>query len=255
MKLRTRFLPKLVNQEVSQYLQHHDLIFVPVGTVEMHGGFPLECESVISEAIALQLAHQSDALVLPHLVYFYAGATASGRGTVQVSIQEGQQYLHAIAHSLLRQGFRRQIYLSFHGPAHMTCSPMVRDFYDETGVPILYLDLIMVLEKHGKTLFTSPLSFHAMMVGAYALLGRIEEIPLASELAFDPSLIQAPTTNFANDLLTRAYQSGSIGYYFKEELDHMPTPSIESKEQRMELAQQGIRIIEKLVEAINIEDL
>lgn len=64
-----------------------------------------------------------------------------------MSVREGIDYLMAVANSLLRQGFKRQIYISFHGPAHMTCSPMVRDFFDETGVPILYMDLTMQMMK------------------------------------------------------------------------------------------------------------
>lgn len=124
--MRTRILPKMLNSEVEEYLQHNDIIIVPVGTVEMHGGFPLDSETVISEAYALRMAEACDGLVLTGLPYFYAGATASGRGTVQVSVRQGIDYLSAIAHSLLRQGFKRQIYISFHGPAHMTCSPMVQ---------------------------------------------------------------------------------------------------------------------------------
>lgn len=37
MELRTRFLPKLLNSEVDEYLKSNDIIIVPVGTVEMHG--------------------------------------------------------------------------------------------------------------------------------------------------------------------------------------------------------------------------
>ena len=85
MELRTRFLPKLLNSEVDEYLKSNDIIIVPVGTVEMHGGLPLDSETVISEAFALKMAEACDGLVLTGLPYFYAGATASGRGTVQPS--------------------------------------------------------------------------------------------------------------------------------------------------------------------------
>ena len=146
--MRTRILPRMLNDEVEEYLSRNDIIIVPVGTVEMHGGFPLDSETTISEAFALEMAEACDGLVLTGLPYFYAGATASGRGTVQVSVREGIDYLMAVANSLLRQGFKRQIYISFHGPAHMTCSPMVRDFFDETGVPILYMDLTMQMMKN-----------------------------------------------------------------------------------------------------------
>lgn len=254
-KMRTRFLPKLVNREVATYLSRNNLIFVPVGTVEMHGGMPLDSETVISEAFALKMAEKSDGLVLNNLPYFYAGATASGAGTVQVSIKEGITYLTAIAKSLLRQGFRRQIYLSFHGPAHMTCSPMVRDFFDETGAPILYLDLIMFIMKNAKDLLLGLDSFNAITLGAYDILGRLEDIPLASELDFDPSTMAPQSTAFADGLFSLAYQSGSIGYYFGEEIDHMPTPKIETAEQRQKLADEGKAIIEALVAKLDLEEL
>ena len=54
MELRTRILPKMINSEVESYLEHNDIIIVPVGTVEMHGGLPLDSETVISEAYALR---------------------------------------------------------------------------------------------------------------------------------------------------------------------------------------------------------
>ena len=157
MQMRTRILPKMLNSEVQEYLMRNDIIIVPVGTVEMHGGLPLDVETNISEAVGLKMAEACDALVLTGLPYFYSGATASGRGTVQVSVRQGIDYLGAIARSLLRLGFRRQIYISLHGPAHMTVSPMVRDFYDETGVPILYMDMTMQLFNHARDLFqTAP---------------------------------------------------------------------------------------------------
>ena len=143
---------------------------------------PLDSETVISEAYALKMAEACNRLVLTGLPYFYAGATATGRGTVQVSIRQGIDYLSAIAHSLLRQGFKRQIYISFHGPAHMTCSPMVRDFFDETGVPILYMDLTMQMLKNARDLFKSMDSFHAITVGAYQIMNRLEDVPLTTEI-------------------------------------------------------------------------
>ena len=178
--MRTRIFGKLLNSEVQDYLKRNDIIIVPVGTTEMHGGFPLDSETVISEAYALKMAEACDGLVLTGLPYFYAGATASGRGTVQVSIRQGIDYLGAIARSLLRLGFKRQVYLSFHGPAHMTICPMIRDFYDETGVPILYMDCMMQMGKN-KDLFTDFLNdFHAITVGAYQVMGRLADVPLVT---------------------------------------------------------------------------
>ena len=248
MELRTRILPKMLNSEVEAYLERNDIIIVPVGTVEMHGGFPLDSETTISEAYALKMTEACDGLVLTGLPYFYAGATASGRGTTQVSVREGINYLSAIAHSLLRQGFKRQIYISFHGPAHMTCSPMVRDFYDETGVPILYMDLTMQMLQNARDLFKSMDAFHTITVGAYQIMNRLEDVPLTTEYSE-----QLPKKCDAfNDIFNLAYQSASTGYYFSEPTDHMPTTAIPDEETRQRLAGEGAELISSLVQRMDV---
>ena len=258
MQMRTRILPKMLNSEVQEYLSHNDIIIVPVGAVEMHGGLPLDVETNISEAVGLKMAEACDALVLTGLPYFYSGATASGRGTVQVSVRQGIDYLGAIARSLLRLGFKRQIYISLHGPAHMTVSPMVRDFYDETGVPILYMDMTMQLFNHARDLFqtdkmaTDPKAFmkllDSMFVGAYQIMGRIEDVPLTTE--YDVSAVQSCAP--FQDIFNLAYQSGAVGYCFGENNDHAPTTAIPDAETRQRMADEGQVIIEKLVERLNL---
>lgn len=249
--MRTRILPKMLNTEVEEYLERNDVIIVPVGTVELHGGFPLDSETVISEAFALKMAEAADGLVLTGLPYFYAGATAIGRGTTQVSVREGIDYLGAIARSLLRQGFKRQIYISFHGPAHMTCSPMMRDFFDETGVPILYMDLTMQMMKDAKDLFKSMDSFHAITAAAYDIMGRLEDVPLTTDYCHQ----EPQTVERFNGLFGLAYQSGSIGYCFGDQKDHMSTPAIPTVEKRRELAEEGRPIIEEIVKRIHMENV
>lgn len=247
--MRTRILPKMLNTEVEQYLERNDVIIVPVGTVELHGGFPLDSETVISEAFALKMAEAADGLVLTGLPYFYAGATAMARGTTQVSVREGIDYLGAIARSLLRQGFKRQIYISFHGPAHMTCSPMVRDFFDETGVPILYMDLTMQMMKEAKDLFKSLDAFHAITMAAYDIMGRLEDIPLTTEYFHQ----EPQTVEQFNGLFGLAYQSGSIGYCFGDQKDHMSTTAVPTEERRRGLAEEGRPVIEEIVNRIHME--
>ena len=245
--MRTRIFGKMLNSEVQDYLQRNDIIIVPVGTTEMHGGFPLDCETVISEAYALKMAESCDGLVLTGLPYFYAGATASGRGTVQVSIRQGIDYLGAIARSLLRLGFKRQVYLSFHGPAHMTICPMIRDFYDETGVPILYMDMMMQFGKN-KDLFTSFTAFHDITVGAYKVMNRLEDVPLVTGYDHREPQSCAPF----NDLFGLGYQSAAVGYCFGENGDHMATPDIPDIDTRDKMADNGAKLICGMVERMDM---
>ena len=245
--MRTRIFGKMLNSEVQEYLKNNDIIIVPVGTTEMHGGFPLDCETVISEAYALKMAEACDGLVLTGLPYFYAGATASGRGTVQVTVRQGIDYLGAIARSLLRLGFKRQVYISFHGPAHMTICPMIRDFYDETGVPILYLDAMMHMNKC-KDLFTSFLAFHDITVGAYKIMNRLDDVPLVTGFSDPVPQSCAPF----NDLFALGYQSAAVGYCFGENSDHMPTPDIPDIATRDRMAETGAKLICDMVDRMNM---
>ena len=249
MEMRTRIFGKMLNSEVQDYLKRNDIIIVPVGTTEMHGGFPLDCETVISEAYGLKMAEACDGLVLTGLPYFYAGATASGRGTVQVTVRQGIDYLGAIARSLLRLGFKRQVYLSFHGPAHMTICPMVRDFYDETGVPILYMDMMMQFGKN-KDLFASAGfgAFHDITVGAYKIMNRLEDLPLVT--GFDHK--EPQSCKQFGDLFGLGYQSAAVGYCFGENGDHMATPDIPDIETRNAKAELGADLICKMVERMDM---
>jgi creatinine amidohydrolase len=237
----------MLNSEVQEYLKRNDIIIVAVGTTEMHGGFPLDCETVISEAYALKMAEACDGLVLTGLPYFYAGATASGRGTLQVSIRQGIDYLGAIARNLLRLGFKRQVYISFHGPAHMTICPMIRDFYDETGVPILYMDCMMQMGKC-RDLFTSFEAFHDITVGAYKIMNRLEDVPLVTGYNHREPQSCAPF----NDLFGLGYQSAAVGYCFGENGDHMATPDIPDLDTRDKMADNGEKLICGMVERMEM---
>lgn len=248
MKIRTRILGKMLNSEVQDYLSRNDIIIVPVGTTEMHGGFPLDCETVISEAYCLRMAEACDSLVLTGLPYFYAGATASGRGTVQVTVRQGIDYLGAIARSLLRLGFKRQVYLSFHGPAHMTICPMIRDFYDETGVPALYMDCMMQVGKNQDLLKNFMEDFHAVTVGAYKVMNRLEDVPLVTGYHHTNPQSCAPF----QDLFSLGYQSAAVGYCFGENQDHMSTPDIPDVATRDAMAERGEAIINTMVERMNM---
>ena len=248
MEMRTRILGKMLNSEVQDYLSRKDIIIVPVGTTEMHGGFPLDCETVISEAYCLRMAEACDGLVLTGLPYFYAGATASGRGTVQVTVRQGIDYLGAIARSLLRLGFKRQVYLSFHGPAHMTICPMIRDFYDETGVPALYMDCMMQVGKNQDLLKNFMEDFHAVTVGAYKVMNRLEDVPLVTGYHHTNPQSCAPF----QDLFSLGYQSAAVGYCFGENQDHMSTPDIPDAATRDAMAERGEAIINTMVERMNM---
>ncbi|MEH7379026.1 creatininase family protein [Bacillus sp. JJ1533] len=255
--MRTRFLSKCTNGEVEEYLKQNDLIFVPVGVTETHGALPLDAETVFAEAVALKMAEATNGLVLHNLPYFFAGGTAMARGTVNISVKDGMSYLNSIANSLLKQGFRRQVYVTCHGPAHITLSGMVRDFFEETKVPILYMDMIKVFEAVEDLSYSFMEKFNDMSIGAYKILGRLEDVPLnvpeSTSVTYDvQSMLDGMGKNPGNLLGKYALQSGAIGSYFDKASDHLVTPLLTSEEEREKIAQSGVLALEELIQKLDM---
>lgn len=258
--MRTRFLSKLTNGEVEDYLNNNDIIFIPVGVTETHGALPLDAETVLAEAIALKMAESSDGLVLHNLPYFFAGGTPTGRGTLQISVKAGYEYLMEISKSLLKQGFRRQVYVTSHGPAYLYVSSMIRDFFVETNVPILYMDMIQTPNAVEDLSFDFMDKFHQMSIGAYKVLGKLEDVPLnipeSNSVTYDVNkMMKGMMDQPASKLGKYALQSGAIGYYFDEASTHMYTPLLETAEQRDALADEGIQALDELIDKLNMPEI
>ncbi len=237
--MRSRLFDALTNDEISAYLRHNDLIFLPIGTVEMHGEMPVGAEYVLPLAFAQRLAEETEAIVLPHLAYFYPGATAIGRGTVSVSPSAGSHYLKEISRSLCRQGGRRQVFLSAHGPAHATISPTIREVVEETKCVALYLDLVR---------FIGDADFNKLIWGAYQFLGRREEIPTDQKPA---------TPAQPHEAITKLQRPGvQVGFFYSDETQHGWWPAAPlTPEQREERAQEGLALLESVVASVDIRSL
>jgi creatinine amidohydrolase len=244
LPMRTRYLTSLTNTEIEEYLKRNDVIFIPVGNVEVHGGFPTDCEYVGPLAFAQRMAEEADGLVLPNLAYFFPGGTVVGKGTVYITPSEGLPYLKAIARSLLRQGFRRQIYLTDHGPSPQTLSPLVREFFDETKDPILYIEMGGLMRK-------AHADFNKVLFGAYSIVGRLDDIPLnvtqvMPEHPSDPGL---------NKLQALGPGSGAIGAYFGDPGEHGGLAKPITAEQRAQFAKEGVAMIDATLKVADVKGI
>ena len=242
---RSRYLTSLTNIEVENYLAQNDLIFVPIGTVQAHGVLPVDAEYVAAQAMALKMAEATDGLVFPYMQFTYPGAGAIGRGTVQVSPSEGLPYLKAIARSLLRQGFKRQIYVTSHNAAApQTVSPLVLEFFYETRHPVLYM--------HGDILLSQVnADFTKALFGAYSIVGRLNDIPVN----LTPKIAELPSNEGLRKL--RAMGSsvgggdGTVGFFQPEDRD-APAGRAVTAEQRAAWAKEGAAMIDAAVKAADV---
>jgi creatinine amidohydrolase len=177
-KLHTRDLTRLSQVQVADYLKHSDIVFVPLGAVETNGIMPSDRDYVAPLAYCMTMADELDALYMPGLIWSYPGTTLIAPATVNISPSQGKDFLRAVAESLLRQGFRRQVYISSgQGPAPLTAGTLVREFYDEEHVPILYIDMDTYLPK----LKLAPDARSKALYGAHYITGRLIDLPLKGD--------------------------------------------------------------------------
>ncbi len=177
-KLHTRDMTRLSQVQVADYLTRSDIILIPVGAVETNGILPSDRDYVSPLGVAMAMAEELDALYMPGLIWSYPGTTMVAPATVNITPSQGTAFLRATAESLLKSGFRRQVYLSMgQGPAPLTVGTLVREFFDEKHVPILYIDLDTILTR-----MNMPAeSKWKLMYGTHYIAGRIADIPLEGD--------------------------------------------------------------------------
>jgi creatinine amidohydrolase len=177
-KLHTRDMTRLSQVQVADYLKQKDIIFIPVGAVETNGIMPSDRDYVSPLAYAMAMAEETGALYMPGLIWSFPGTTVVAPSTIYLPPGAGTAYLKILAKSLLRQGFRRQVWLSAgQGPAPLTVGTLVREFFEETRVPILYIDM----DLHFPKLKLAPDARSKTLYGAHYITGRIEDIPLKGD--------------------------------------------------------------------------
>ena len=250
-KLRTRDVTRLSQIEIADYLKRSDVIFVPVGAIEAQGVLPSDREYVAPLGMAIKMAEEADAVYLPYLAYFYPGSTITSAATVYMSLSEGETYLKIIAKSLLRQGYRRQIWVTMgHGPSPLTVGTMVRAFFEETHVPILNIEVSNVVRAMKG-------DYSKMMYGEYSMLGRLGDIPLSGEApktqrreggaaADDPGLATLTKMGLAGSL--------TLGYWWSDPEGHGIGGSLPATEaERIAWAKEGAAEMDAVVESMDLK--
>ena len=205
-KLHTRDMTRLSQVQVADQLKRSDIIFIPVGAVETNGIQPSDRDYVWPLAYAMTMAEETGGLYMPGLIWSYPGTTVVAPATVYLSPSVGAAQLKLLAKSLLRQGFRRQVYISAgQGPAPLTVGTLVREFFDETHVPILYIEI----DHHLTRLQISPEARVSTLYGAHAITGRLEDLPLQGDYGAAESEAAGPTP--VNEGLTTLGKLGFSG--------------------------------------------
>lgn len=280
-KMRTRLMTSLTGYEVADYLKRNDVIFIPVGPTEVNGGNPTDVEYVIPLAYAIKLAEKGDGLVMPYLAYFYPGSTTISPATVQVAPSEGLAYLKVIVHSLQRQGFRRIILLSSHGPSGDTLRPLVREIFDEDHLPIAWMDTSAVSAggrsgQNGRGAAPRPspagdredggmvapaggmqeamANRKLITYGAYMAVGRLNDMPVNFSVPQHEVESESASLAKLSRLLGGPIQA-DYGRFYADPSEHGGWPAPVTAEQRDDWGKQGLAIIDSQVAGYDVVGL
>src|SRR5215831_19351232 len=256
-KLHTRDMTRLSQVQVADYLKRSDIIFIPIGAVETNGIMPSDRDYVSPLSYAMTMADELDALYMPGLIWSYPGTTMVAPATVNITPTQGVAYLRAIAESLLRNGFRRQVYISSgQGPAPLTGGTLVREFFDEFHVPLLYIDMDTYLPK----LKITQEQRSKALYGAHYITGRLIDLPLKGDYGeAESKAAGAVPENAGLAGLSKLGYSGSLslGSWVPDVMAHGGgrEPALPANaEEREEWGKQGASQIRAIVKQMNLQE-
>jgi len=127
------YLPHMTWPEVAGLLTRTDMVIIPVGAIEEHGEQgPLGTDYLNGLETAKLIAQKTDVLVAPILLPGNSPYHMGFPGTITLRAETIQAVYFEAAQSLIRQGFRRFLFLNAHGGNAATTRFIVDRINQET---------------------------------------------------------------------------------------------------------------------------
>lgn len=126
----THLISELSWEAFRDRVRRSDLVLVPVGTLEAHGGAPLGTDTIIPTALAADLAPRLDALIAPSVPYGVTNSLLPYPGSTTVSPATFVAYLFEACAGLVDAGFKRVVILNGHGGQTKEVHEVVHRLWD-----------------------------------------------------------------------------------------------------------------------------
>ncbi|MDA2928875.1 creatininase family protein [Acidobacteria bacterium AH-259-O06] len=128
----------LAYPDIQAYLQHCDLIMIPMASTEQHGPhLPLCTDTVTALEIASRVAAINNMLHTPVVWTGYSpqhmAGPGQGRGTITIRASTLSALLYDISRSLIHHGFNKLIFINGHGSNVKVIDPVLRKIRYQTG--------------------------------------------------------------------------------------------------------------------------
>jgi creatinine amidohydrolase len=121
--------------EVRERAAQGAVIVIPVAAIEQHGPhLPIDTDNVLVEHVTEEAARRSDGLILtmPMIHYGFNEHNMGFPGTVNIRETVFIDFCYDVAHSMVRQGFDRLVFVNGHGSNQMLCNLAARRINNTT---------------------------------------------------------------------------------------------------------------------------
>jgi creatinine amidohydrolase len=166
-----------------------------------------------------------------------------------------------ICRSLIRQGFKKLIFVTGHAPATITINAVCRDLFEETKIHACHINLMNAMDiarKNGVNLGTGFQGLDRIMYGAYLKMNQMEYLPV------DPDAQDAPPRSQMDPDHLPAWSKlgnilrplgGVVSIYFENLEDHGGGKPFASEEERRQACLEGVKILHDLVACLDLKGL
>lgn len=121
--------------EVRERAERGAVIVIPVAAIEQHGyHLPIDTDNVLVEHVTEEAARRSDGLILtaPMIHYGFNEHNMGFPGTINIRETVFIDFCYDVAHSFVRQGFDRIVFVNGHGSNQMLCNLAARRIVNTT---------------------------------------------------------------------------------------------------------------------------
>lgn len=126
-----------------QVLATTRLAVLPIGSFEVHNrDLPLGTDTFIAQAVAQLVCEKAGGLLLPPLIYTYAGVTATMEGTISVDMPAMAAYLTATFSAIRDAGLGPLVVTSAHGGNDIPCTAAIEQVFHGQPAGLLYCNVL-----------------------------------------------------------------------------------------------------------------